>query len=233
MKNFTFRLTAGCLLVLAFSHLCPGQNRKWDFGVSANYGKDHYNRKYYDTDLWPGTITSYKSNFSLGAGLWAEKHLNSSLSALAELNYYLSNVAENTLCQCSGTEADYYDTSENHNWGSLGTGLRWYLNPKSKVNFFLDGRVKAEYFIADLRKRTDKDILYWHALGYQRFVPSFSMAAGARLNRWTLALTYDRHLARTFTRDIGEHYGYTKGVKTGILRQGLIMKATFAIIKHH
>jgi hypothetical protein len=200
------------------------QKSPWEVGISVGYGQDQFNRKYYDTELWPGTVTNFKSINSWNASVWAEKSLNQRFSVLARLKYLNNKMEQNSLCLCSYNGSAWFGRYENYNWGSVGTGIRWYVNPQSQVKIFAEALVQADYFVAYTREHNHKKEVKYGALDHQRVVPTFALATGLKWKRFTLSAEYERNIARTF---IKKEYG----TKTGILRQGFNIKAGFTILK--
>jgi hypothetical protein len=63
------------------------------------------------------------------------------------LGYTQVDVPTNTLCDCNYAGSVWLQ-DEKHNWGNLAAGLRYYLNPNSAINIFVDGNLRADWFIA-------------------------------------------------------------------------------------
>jgi hypothetical protein len=202
------------------------QKSPWEVGISVGYGQDQFNRKYYDTELWPGTVTNFKSINSWNASVWAEKSLNQRFSVLARLKYLNNKMEQNSLCQCGYTAGVFFGKNEKYHWGSIGTGVRWYVNPQSQVKIFAEGFVQVDYFVAFVREINYITEVKYNALDHQRVVPTFALATGFKWKRFTLSAEYERNIARTFIRSKKEY-----GTKTGILRQGFNVKASFTILK--
>lgn len=206
--------------------LALAQKSPWEVGVSIGYGQDQFNRKYYDTELWPGTVTNFKSINSWNASIWVEKSLNQSFSVLARLKYLNNKMEENALCLCNFNGSYLFGENEKYHWGSVGSGVRWYVNPQSQVKIFAEGLVQVDYFVAYMREVNYTKEIQYNALDHQRVVPTFALATGIKWKRFTLSAEYERNIARTFIRSKKEY-----GVKTGILRQGFNVKAGFTIFK--
>jgi hypothetical protein len=223
---FIVHLTAG-LSSLAIAQEIKGL----DIGISLISGQSKYNRKYYNQPaLPPGWILDFKSNYLLGAGIWGENHFTSHVSTMFEIAYTQIDVPVNTLCECNSA-GWVWKQEEKHHWGSLGVGIRYYLNPKSKVKIFADGKLKGEWLIAATIKNDNKKKIRWDAFGYQRFAPSFEFAIGAKWNRLALNLGYQSNIARTFTRDAGEYDQVIHPFKTGILAHQLFGKLSYTVFK--
>jgi hypothetical protein len=205
--------------------------RGLDIGISLLPGQSKYNRKYYNQPaLPPGWIPDFKSNYLLGAGIWAENHFTSHVSTMSELTYTQIDVPVNTLCECNSA-GWVWKQEEKHHWGSLGTGIRYYLSPKSKVKIFADGKLKGEWLIAATIKNDNKKKIRRDAFGYRRFAPSFEFAMGAKWNRFALNLSYQFNIARTFTRDAGEYSQVIQPYKTGISAHQLFGKLSYTAFK--
>lgn len=225
------------ILTLLEALLLPRQTlqaqkiKSWELGLSALTGQNFYNRKYYDQPQLPnGRETDFKSNYLRAAGIWAEKHLNRRFSITTELRYAVADMPTNTLCECSYVASAFLQ-KEKHYWGSAGLGLRYYINPKSKVSFFMEGGAEADWLIVMKEKRNDKIYAHWNAKGYSHFAPSVSLAAGAKWKWITLSGGLNTNIARTIIRDIGIYEKMHQSMKTGISFRGLYAKAAFTLVK--
>lgn len=213
--------------------------KKWGLGVSSNYGNDRYFKKFYDFDMpeESGASTKYRSKQSWRANVFGEKFVNKSLSIIGQSGYHLSSFGQtqdvDIFCDCSSASEIRLDV-EKHHWAMLGAGVRWYVNPKSRVNIILDGIINAEYFLARSYKYVSEPELshtFWNADGYRRLVPEFSGAIGVKWDRFAIMTQYDHDLLRTFTRDKGLHGRINRDLKTGFLRKGISIKASIMLIK--
>ena len=223
MKKFILRFVFGCFLTFFISQLCLGQNRKWDFGVSAELGRDYYDRRYPAFyDKYSGLLRSFVSNYSWGMGIWTEKHLNRSFSGLARINYMQQDIHPDIYGEPSSTGRSF--NKEKHHHIIADIGGRWYVNPNSKIKIFVDAKMGANAFLAiDLYEYNDGKSTNKNIFGYDRWQPVAAGAAGVNWKRIALMLEYNRDLKRA------EKHGYD----TNILRQGLTVKTSFAIIKPH
>ena len=208
-----------------------------DLGISVFTGRSFYDKKYYDQPgLAPGWETNYKTNYLWSAGLWMEKHINPHLAALTEVRYVTEDVPENMLCQCS-TVLEVLQTDEKHYWGMFGAGVRYYINPTSKVALFTDAGGELDWLIAAREKRyfmgehLTKKFLDWNALGYKRFMPSASLSLGVKWKRLTLSVGGMTNLYRAMIRNPGTYDQVVYPIKTGFLGKGLFVKTTFTLIK--
>lgn len=149
---------------------------------------------------------------------------------MAELGYTQMDVPTNTLCDCNYRGAIWLQ-DEKHHWGSLTTGIRYYINPNSAVNFFADGLIKADWFMASTIKNDDVKNTNWHAFGYSRFIPGLAISAGMKWKRLSLNFEYASNIARTFTRDAGTYQQVIHPSKTGIRSDGIFLSAAYTVLK--
>jgi hypothetical protein len=110
----------------------------------------------------------------------------------------------NTLCDCN-YRGNIWLQNEKHHWGYLGAGIRYYINPKSSITIFVDGKFRGDWLIGTTIKNDDIKKTNWDAFGYRRFAPGFEFAIGGKWKRLALSLGYQSNIARTFTRDAGEY----------------------------
>lgn len=218
MKKFFCLLLIVCMPVITRAQ--PA--RKWEFGISAEWGKDYYNKKYdKEYSTIPGLIHNFSSNYSWGAGIWAERTFTPHLSALASLEYARKDIHPDMFYSPSRT-ADKYFIRERHHRGSAGIGARWYINPRSALRFFVDARVGVNALIvANLFEAKDGKYAHWDAFGYDRFAPAVSGAVGVKWKRLALMAEYDKDLARV-KREFPN---------VGIMAQSIAAKTTFTIFK--
>ncbi|MBO9614908.1 MAG: hypothetical protein J7619_19550 [Dyadobacter sp.] len=220
------------LAIISLVHIAEAQSiNKWELGVSGFTGRDFYDRKYYDQpERPPGRQSKLKSNYLWASGLWVEKRLNPRLVGLAELRYTEVDVPNNTFCECSHTGSAWLQ-DEKHYWSSLGIGLRHYLNPKSQIALFFDGKADADWLIASKEKISDRNYIHWDAMGYSRFALKLSLSVGAKWKRLAISFGGNTHAARTIVRDVGIHNKVHYAIKTGILSRGFFVKAAFTAVK--
>lgn len=205
--------------------------KNWNLGVSGSTGRSFYNRKYYDQpELLPGRIAQLKSNYLWGGAIWAEKYLNSHVAAIGELRYTEVDVPNNMLCECSYTGAAILQ-DEKHYWGSVGVGLRCYLNPKSPVSFFFDTKADADWLILAKEKINDKTYNYWNAMGYSHLAPSLSFAVGSKWKRLAVSFGVYSNVARTIVRNVGVDDKVQYAMKTGIMSGGFFAKASITVFR--
>lgn len=104
--KLTLPISVLCAASLSLMQAANAQNAKsWEFGISGLTGRNFYDRKYYNQpELPPGREPTFKSNYLWAGNVWAERHLNQHISAIAELRYTEVDVPTNTLCECSYTD---------------------------------------------------------------------------------------------------------------------------------
>lgn len=205
--------------------------KNWNLGVSGSTGRSYYNRKYYDQpELPPGRIAKLKSNYLWGGAIWAEKYMNRHVAAIGELRYAEIDVPNNTLCECSYTGAAILQ-DEKHYWGSVGVGLRYYLNPKSPVSLFFDAKADADWLILAKEKINDKTYNHWNAMGYSHLVPNLSFGLGSKWKRLAVSFGVYGNVARTMVRDVGVHNKVHYAMKTGLMSRGFFAKASTTIFR--
>lgn len=128
-------------------------------------------------------------------------------------------------------------TDEKHYWSMFGLGLRYYINPTSKIALFADAGGELDWLIAAREKRyfmnehLTKKFLNWNALGYKRFMPSASLSLGVKWKRLTLSAGGMTNLCRAMTRSPGTYDQIVYPIKTGFFGKGFFVKTTFTLIK--
>jgi hypothetical protein len=219
-------------LITKLSSIALAQEvRGLDLGVSLFSGQGKYNRKYYgQPELPPGRIKATESNYLVGTSVWGESYITSHLSSIVELTYTQIDIPTNTLCDCN-YRGNIWLQDEKHHWGSLGASIRYYVNPKSVITMFADGKISGDFLIGTTIKNDNIKNTNWDSFGYRRFAPSFEFAMGAKWNRLALSLGYKFNIARTFTRDAGEYDQVVQPFKTGILVHQLIGKLSYTAFK--
>ncbi|HWV31143.1 MAG TPA: hypothetical protein VN038_15895 [Dyadobacter sp.] len=205
--------------------------KNWNLGVSGSTGRNLYDRKYYDQpELPPARIAKLKSNYLWGGAIWAEKYVNRHVAAIGELRYAEVDVPNNMLCECSYTGAAILQ-DEKHYWGSLGVGLRYYLNPKSPVSFFFDTKADADWLILAKERINDKTYNHWNATGYSHLAPSLSFAFGSKWKRLAVSFGVYSNVARTMVRDVGVYNKVQYAMKTGIMSRGFFVKTSITVFR--
>jgi hypothetical protein len=113
MKRF---ILAMVVTVTSMPFLVTAQKIKdWDFGVSAELGRDYYDRDYpAEYDKYPDMLRSFQSNYSWSAGIWAEKRLNRRFSGLARINYMQKDMHPDTYGEPSRTGSKWYIKEKHH-----------------------------------------------------------------------------------------------------------------------
>jgi hypothetical protein len=211
------------VMVTGMPALVTAQKMKdWNFGISAELGRDYYDRNYPVTyDKYPDMQRSFQSNYSWGLGIWTERHLNRSFSGLARINYMQNDMHPDIYGEPSRTASKWY-IKEKHHHIIADIGVRWYINPNSKIKTFIDVKGGVNTFIAiDLYEHQDGKSTNRSIYGYNRWQPIALAATGVTWKRFTLSLEYSTDLKRA------EKPNYD----TGILRKGLTVKTAFAVIK--
>ncbi|MCE7067941.1 hypothetical protein [Dyadobacter sp. CY326] len=210
-------------LILAFvSQARAQQASRWEFGVQLEHGRDWYNRKYYDWGELPnGYIKKFPSYCSRGAGFYAERVINSRLSALAQISYSQKKMYVDVFGETSRT-AGKWITKEMHHRGAFDAGMRWYVNPKSKIKLFVDGKVGANMFIAAVQGEARLgNIVTNDAFGYDRVIPVASGSIGAKWRRLSISAEYRQDLTAAKRERTG----------TGITGRGVVGKVAFVLFR--
>lgn len=193
----------------------------WDFGISAEFGKDFYDRKYPQFyDKYPDMRRNFQSNYSWGIGIWTERHLNVRFSGIGRVNYIQKDMHPDEYGEPSRAGGSF--VKEKHHHVIADIGGRWYINPNSIIKTFIDIKAGVDYFmVIDLHERQDGKYTNWAIYGYNRLQPVASGAAGVMWKRLALSLEYNRDLKRS----------ESSGNTTSILREALTVKASIAITK--
>jgi hypothetical protein len=197
---------------------------RWNLGISAEFGQDDYDRKYPAAyDKYPDLERRFRSNYPWGVGIWMERYLNRSFSGLARVNYMQKDMHPNTYGEPSRTTGQWF-IKEKHHYMTADVGGRWYVNPNSKIRIYIDVKMGVSGFVAidTYEERAGKSTITG-LYGFDRWQPLGLAALGVNWKRLALSLEYNRDLKRA------EKHGYD----TSILRQGLAVKTSFAIIKPH
>ena len=193
----------------------------WDFGISAELGRDYYDRDYpVEYDKYPDMRRSFQSNYSWGIGIWTERHLNAKFSGIARINYMQKDMHPDEYGEPS--RAGGWFIKEKHHHFIADIGGRWYINPNSTIKTFIDlkagvyGFMAIDIYESQNGKRTNRSLY-----GYNRWQPLALAAAGVTWKRLALSLEYSTDLKRAEKR----------AYETSILRQGITVKAAFTVIK--
>lgn len=218
MKSITFLF----LLIICISLSAQAQ-ALWELGVQFEHGRDWYNRDYYNRGELPdyGFIRHFPTYYSRGAGFYAERHINPHFSALAQISYLQKKMFVDMFDETSRTASSYI-TKEMHHRGAIDAGVRWYINPSSKIQFFLDGKLGANMFIAAVQReaRLGK-IITRDAFGYNRIAPVASGSLGAKWRRLSISAEYRQDLVAA----------KRPGTGTGITGKGVVGKVAFALVR--
>ncbi|MCF0052987.1 hypothetical protein LXM25_23160 [Dyadobacter sp. LJ53] len=210
------------LLTLSTFQLCAQQASHWEAGVQLEHGRDWYDREYYDWGELPnGYIENFPSYYSRGAGIYAERVISPRLSALAQISYSQKKMFVDMYGETSRTAGSWI-TKEMHHRGAIDAGVRWYVNPNSKVRFFVDGKVGANMFIAAVQKEARLgNIVNHNAFGYDRVTPVVSGSIGVKWQRLSVSAEYRQDLAPAKRKKTG----------TGITGRGLVGKVAFTLFR--
>lgn len=218
MKRLILLMT---VIFLSLPLLVTAQdNKKWGFGISAELGRDYFDRKYpSEYDKYPGLPGKFQSKYSWGVGSWVERHLNARFSAIARIGYSQKDMDPNDYGQPSRIASKYF-TKEKHHSVITDLGARWYINPKSALKMFIDVKAGANALIAiDIYEVNDGKFTYKEIFGYNRWQPAAVAAIGVNWKRLALSLEYNRDLKRA----------ENPSTSMGIGRQGLNVKTSFAV----
>lgn len=213
---------------LAAQHTSP-----IEYGISADLGRSYYDRMYYEDyrkfkNDGQGYISHFQSNYVWGVGFWIERHFNRSFSGLTQLTYHQTDILPDLFSQWY--DSGFWYARETHHYAQAEFGMRWYINPQSKLIFFTEVKGGANMFVAAVdRPYHEEKQVNWKAYGYDRILPVASAAAGVKWRRFALMADYGHDLLRT-RRDDPEKLGFMNK-KTGILTQRINAKATFTIFK--
>ncbi|SKB61681.1 hypothetical protein [Dyadobacter psychrophilus] len=208
-------------IVFSFSAIAQ-QAPGWELGIQLEHGRDWYNREYYDWGELPnGYIESFPSHYSRGVGFYVERVVNSRLSALAQISYQQKKMYVDMYDETSRTHGGWI-TKEMHHRGAFDAGIRWYVNPKSKIRLFVDGKVGANMFIAAVQREARLgNIVINNAFGYDRVIPVASGSIGAKWQRLSVSVEYRQDLAAVKRARTG----------TGITGKGVFGKVAFALFR--
>ncbi|MCF0038986.1 hypothetical protein [Dyadobacter fanqingshengii] len=207
--------------IIVFGFRAHAQAR-WEFGVQLEHGRDWYDREYYNRGELPnGYIENFPSYYSRGAGFYAERVINPRFSALARISYQQKRMYVDMFGEASRTAGSWI-TKEMHHRGAIDAGIRWYVNPNSKIGLFVDGKVGANMFIAAVQREARLgNIVTNNAFGYDRVIPVASGSIGAKWQRLSISAEYRQDLTAAKRDRIG----------TGITGRGVVGKVAFTLIK--
>jgi hypothetical protein len=213
------------LLLISTCNLTFAQeNAKWQFGVSAELGRDYYDRNYDpEYSRIENLIKNFPSKYSWAAGGWAERKIDRKWAALMQLNYAYKEMHPELFGEQSRTAGRYF-YKERHHRGLAKVGARYYINSNLPLQFFVDGKVGANVFLATTRFESSLGkIVTWDAFRYGRVSPIGSAAVGVKWKRFALMAEYDRDLVRV-KRTLPN---------SRMLSQSIVAKTTFTIFKSH
>ncbi|TLV00673.1 hypothetical protein [Dyadobacter luticola] len=210
------------IATLNVSNIHAQKTARWEFGAQVDLGKDWYHRNYYGLESIPnGYIQNFPSYHSTGAGIFAERVLNQKFSLLGQLNYLQKKMPADMFGERSSTGSRWV-TKEIHHRGAVDFGLRWYVNPKSQIRFFVDGKLGANMLVAAVQHVEGfGKVVTRDAFGYRRVNPVGSASAGVKWRRLAISAEYRRDLAAV----------KRERSATGIKSQTLVGKAALTLFK--
>ncbi|MCE6988286.1 hypothetical protein [Dyadobacter sp. CY323] len=193
MKTFILLLgiIAGCF------YQVQAQQAEWEFGIQAESGRDWYHREYYNWETLPGGyIPNFPSYRSVGTGFFAERVLNPNLSVLGQIGYVRKKMPVDVFAEASRTFGKWI-SKEMHHRGAIDIGMRWYINPKSQIKLFVDGKLGANMLIAAVQRVEGfGNVVTWDAFGYNRINPVASGSVGAKWGRLAISAEYRQDLSQ-------------------------------------
>jgi hypothetical protein len=209
-------------LLSAFASQTYAQQARWELGVQLEHGRDWYDREYSNWEELPnGYIQNFPSYYSRGAGFYAERIFNSRFSALAQISYQQKKMYVDMFAEPSSTGGRWI-TKEMHHRGAFDAGIRWYVNPKSKIKLFVDGKVGANMFFSAVQRAEGFGNVVKHdAFGYDRITPVSSASLGARYGRFTFSAEYRQDITAAKRERTG----------TGITARSVVGKVGFALFR--
>jgi len=232
MKTLLIIITTIYMFCLS-EKLTAQSTSKWELGISADLGRTYYHRNYYEDsrkfkDDGGGYISHFKSNYVWGAGVWVERHINPRFSGLAQLAYHQTDILPDLFSQWYSSGLWY--ARETHHHARAESGIRWYINPRSRFLFFIDVKVGVEKFLSITEHPFYEDKLTIRdAFGYDRILPVASATTGIKWRRFALMADYGRDLLSA-RRDDPEKLG-SMPENAKITAQRIAVKATFTIFK--
>lgn len=215
-------MTVFFLLTVSVFPTTAQRAARWEIGVQLEHGRDWYDRKYYNwSELPDGYIKNFPSYYSHGASFNAERVINRHFSALLQASYLQKKMYVDMFGETSRTASSWI-TKEMHHRGTIDAGIRWYINPKSKIKLFVDGTVGANMFIAAVQREARLGNIVSHdAFSYNRINPFASTSIGAKWQRLSISAEYRQDLAPVKREMTG----------TGIISRGVVGKVGFALFR--
>ncbi|MCE6988289.1 hypothetical protein [Dyadobacter sp. CY323] len=217
-KSFTILVFASmCISTLAVAQRAS----RWEIGIQGEYGRDWYHKTYAREIFYEGSITDFSSSRSWGTGIYFEKPLNPKFSMIGQLGYAVKKVHPEIFHTYNNTASQHY-LSEVHHRGAVDAGLRWYLNPGSKVRFFAEGKLGANVFISAVQQEQRFGrIVRSDVFGFERVAPVASGSLGLKWSRLTVSAEYRQDLITSKRYD----------GRTGIDGKGVFGKVGFALLR--
>lgn len=207
--------------IIAFG-FCAQAQARWELGIQLEHGRDWYDREYYNWGELPsGYIQNFPTYHSRGVGIYMERVINPRLSALGQISYQQKKMYVDMFDETSRTHGSWI-TKEMHHRGAIDAGVRWYVNPKSKIRLFVDGKLGANIFIAAVQREASfGNIVNHDAFGYDRITPFATGTIGAKWQRLSVSAEYRQDLAAAKRARTG----------TGITSRGVIGKVAFVLFR--
>ncbi|WP_353717601.1 hypothetical protein [Dyadobacter sp. 676] len=206
---------------------------KWESGITADLGRTYYHRNYYEDsrkfkDDGGGYISHFKSNYVWGSGVWIERHFSPRFSGLVQLTYHQTDILPDLFSQWY--DSGFWYARETHHHGRAESGIRSYINPRSKFKFFIEAKAGVEKFLVAVEHPFyEEKVIIRDAFGYDRVLPVASAVAGIKWRRFALMADYGRDLLGA-RRDNPEKLGFMPE-KAKISTQRITVKTTFTIFK--
>ncbi|WP_215234090.1 hypothetical protein [Dyadobacter linearis] len=218
MKKY-FTILAAALVSLSFSAKAQ-KVAGWEIGIQGEFGRDWYHKSYAPEVIYGDEILNFSSNRSWGAGFYFEKPLNTRLSLLAQGGYAQKKIHPQLFYYPSQTAAQSY-TRELHHRVEADAGMRLYLNPESRLKFFVEGKLGGNIFLSIVQHETTYgDIVVKDVFGFQRVAPVASASAGLKWSRLTISAEYRDDLMVSKRSD----------EMSGVAGKGLFGKVGFAFL---
>ncbi|SDE30864.1 hypothetical protein SAMN04487996_104317 [Dyadobacter soli] len=213
--------------------LAAQNTSKWEFGVAAGLGRTYYDRNYYEDsrkfkDDGGGYISHFKSNYVWGTGLWVERHINARFSGLLQFAYHQTDILPDVFSQWY--DSGFWYARETHHHARAESGIRWYINPRSKFKLFIEAKAGIEKFLTVTEHPFyEEKLIIRDAFGYDLVLPVASATAGIKWRRFALAADYGQDILGA-RRDDPEKFGPLPE-KAEIKTKRITVKATFTIFK--
>lgn len=188
MKKF-FTILVAAVIFLSFSAKAQ-KAPVWELGVQGEYGRDWYHKSYAPEINYEGLITDFSSSRSWGAGFYFERSPNTRWSVLGQAGYAQKKIHPQLFHYPSQTAAQAY-SRELHHRIAADAGVRLYLNPESRLKFFVEGKLGGNIFVSIAQREiTRGDRVIKDIFGFQRVAPVASASAGLKWSRLTISAEF-------------------------------------------